>query len=78
MIRRTICFDLGELLIRYCKLAIIHVPVGEGEGDDVVARERDVELDAVGGEGSRTVHGHARGSGYLHGHLAEVLGECHG
>ena len=38
-------------LIRYRKFTIILIPVGKGEGNDVVARKRDVEHDAVGRNG---------------------------
>ena len=39
------------VLIRHRKLAIVLIPIGKGEGDDVVARKRDVDLDAVGRDG---------------------------
>ena len=38
-------------LIRYRKFTIILIPVGKGEGNDVVARKRDVEHDAIGRNG---------------------------
>ncbi len=34
-------------LIRHRKLTVILVPVGKGEGDDVVARVGDVDLQVI-------------------------------
>ena len=34
-------------LIRHRKLTIVLIPVGKGEGDDVIARVGDVDLQAV-------------------------------
>ena len=42
--------------IRHRKLAIIHIPVGKGEGDDVVARKRDVDLNTVRGDGGGSIY----------------------
>ena len=34
-------------LIRHRKLTIVLIPVGKGEGDDVIARVGDVDLQAI-------------------------------
>ena len=63
--------------IRHLELPIIHVVVGEGEGDYVTARVGDVEVHAVGRVDGVVIHRGARRGGDVDGHLAEVLGEDH-
>ena len=65
-------------LVSYGEFPIVLVAVGEGEGDDVVARKRDVELQAIGREARTGLHIAACGGGDLNGHLAEVLCEGNG
>ena len=43
-------------LIRYRKLTVILVPIGKGEGDDVVARVGDVNLQAIRGSYRKAFH----------------------
>ncbi len=62
-------------LIRHRKLPIILIPVGEGDGEDVVARGGNVELRAVGRGERLAVDRGSRVGGDLHGHMADVLGE---
>ena len=62
-------------LIRYRKLSVILIPIGEGEVDNVITRKRDIELEPVGREAGIKLYIAARGRGDLHYHFAEVLGE---
>ena len=66
-----------KALIRYRKLAIILIPVGESEGDDVIPRVGDVALHAVRRVEPEGLQCAARCGGHFHLHLAEVLGEGH-
>jgi len=72
-----IIVDNRLFLLRHRELTVVFIPVGEGEGDDVVARIGDVVLDAVGGEQRRAVDQSPRVRGDGNGDLAEVLGEGH-
>ena len=69
---------MNLFLVCYGKFPVILVAVGEGEGDNVVARKRDVELQTIGREARVGLHIAASGGSDFHGHLAEVLGEDHG
>lgn len=62
-------------LIRYRKLSVILIPIGEGEVDNVITRKRDIELEPVGREAGIKLYIAARGRGDFHGHFAKVLGE---
>ena len=64
-------------LVCNSKFAVILIPVGKGEVDDVVSRVGDVELEAVGREARFGLHIAASGRCDFHDHLAEVLGEDH-
>ena len=75
--RRNQSHHRRHFLIRHRELAIIPVPVGEGEGDDVVARVGDVELDAVGRRGRGAVNQGPCGRGDRYVDQTEVLGEGH-
>ena len=66
-----------QFLIRHRELTVVLVPVGESEGDDIVARVGDVELDAVGCRGRGAVDQGPCGRGDRYGDLAEVLDEGH-
>lgn len=72
-----ITVDNRLFLIRHRELAIILVLVGESEGDDIVARVGDVELDAVGCRGRGAVDQGPCGRGDRYGDLTEILGEGH-
>jgi len=63
--------------IRHLELAVVLVPVGQGEGHDVAAGVVDIDDVAVGGPDVPVIHGAARGIGDLDLHIAEVLGEDH-
>ena len=63
------------MLIRHGKLPVVLIPVGEGDGEDVVARGGNVELHAVGRGERLAVDQGSRGGFHLHGHRADVLGE---
>ena len=62
-------------LIRHRKLPIVFISVGEGDGEDVVARGGDVELRAVGRGERLAVDRGSRVGFHFHGHRADVLGE---
>ena len=64
--------------IRHRKLPIVFVSVGEGDGEDVVARGGNVELRAVGRCKRLTVDRSPRVGGDLHSHMADVLCEDNG
>ncbi len=60
-------------LIRHRKLPIVFVSVGEGDGEDVVARGGNVELRAVGRCKGLAVDRSSRVGFHIHGHMADVL-----
>ena len=64
-------------LICYRKLTVILVPVGKGEGDNVIPRIGNVDLQAVGCLDGSVINGGPCSRGNLHGHLAKVFGEHH-
>ena len=59
-------------LIRHRKLPIVFVSVGEGDGEDIIARS---ELRAVGRGERLAVDRGSRVGFHFHGHRADVLGE---
>ena len=63
--------------IRYRKLSIVLVPVGEREGDNVIPCLENVKLYAVGRWGRKVIHVGTIRRGYFYSHLAKVFCEGH-
>ena len=73
-----ICYFVNDKnsLIGYRKFTVILVSVGEGEGDDVVSRLGDVELETIGRFHRRIAENHrSRDLVQLHRHFTDVLRE---
>ena len=65
-------------LIRHGELAVVFVAVGEGEGDDVIARKRDVVEQSFWRMRGFISQDDARNGGDFNGHLPDAFGEGDG